>query len=492
MKTYKFFNPIIVIALIVILLGIPTNTFAQSPDPRVEVHLNQNGVFGTQWPLGSIITLTVDDPSVGPGPEYSDTQEAAPYWEPGFGSVWFELGSILRLRPGLTVSLTDGNITKEHVIRDVRVTDFDYDADTISGSGDPYGAIQVYVGGARRDVVADQDGKWIANFSQPGDQDWEYDIFDVNPGMPMNEGQAIQWDNPGNNDWDQTQITFPVYFSVSIGGDWIYGSNWFVGEPVTLTIDDPDTPDSPDYVDTAMPQVGPWVLTGVEFPFEVQPGYVITMSQGETIKSHVVSSTILITGVNPDTDIVYGEAAPLAYVMVGASGGMDFRTVRAGQNGDWTADFSATVLPWEKPVDITSETNVSACESDEDADSACAYWQWPWILTLKGLYQPVDMNGVYNVVKGGSTVPLKFEIFDGSTELTDIAYIKSLTYAQTSCDTNATTDEVETTATGNTSLRYADGQFIYNWKTPNTAGKCYRVTMTTVDGSLLEAYFKFK
>jgi hypothetical protein len=112
--------------------------------------------------------------------------------------------------------------------------------------------------------------------------------------------------------------------------------------------------------------------------------------------------------------------------------------------------------------------------------------------TLKGFYQPVDMNGVYNVVKGGSTVPLKFETLAGNTELTDVTNIKSLTYAQTSCDANAITDEIETTATGNTSLRYADGQFIYNWKTPNTAGKCYRVTMTTIDGSSLVAYFRLK
>lgn len=104
------------------------------------------------------------------------------------------------------------------------------------------------------------------------------------------------------------------------------------------------------------------------------------------------------------------------------------------------------------------------------------------------------MNGVYNIVTGGSTVPLKFEIFAGANELTDIAYIKSLTYAQTSCDANITTDEVETTATGGTSLRYdaTAGQFVYNWKTPSTAGKCYRVTMTAIDGSTLMAYFKLK
>jgi hypothetical protein len=119
-----------------------------------------------------------------------------------------------------------------------------------------------------------------------------------------------------------------------------------------------------------------------------------------------------------------------------------------------------------------------------------SYTVLPW--TLKGFYQPVDMNGVYNTVKGGSTVPLKFEVFAGSTELTDVADIRSLTFAETTCNANAVTDEIELTATGGTSLRYADGQFIYNWKTPKNLGKCYRVTMTTIDSSSLAAYFKLK
>jgi parallel beta-helix repeat protein len=116
----------------------------------------------------------------------------------------------------------------------------------------------------------------------------------------------------------------------------------------------------------------------------------------------------------------------------------------------------------------------------------------PW--TLKGFYQPVDINGIYNIVKGGSTVPFKFEIFAGTTELTDVADVKSFTYAETTCNANAVTDEVELTVTGGTSLRYdtASGQFIYNWKTPKMPGKCYRVTLITLDGSSLVAYFKLK
>ena len=44
--------------------------------------------------------------------------------------------------------------------------------------------------------------------------------------------------------------------------------------------------------------------------------------------------------------------------------------------------------------------------------------------TLTGFYQPVTMGGIYNTVKGGSTVPLKFHVYQGAlgvNERTDIA-----------------------------------------------------------------------
>jgi hypothetical protein len=115
--------------------------------------------------------------------------------------------------------------------------------------------------------------------------------------------------------------------------------------------------------------------------------------------------------------------------------------------------------------------------------------------TLRGFYSPVDMNSILNVVKSGSTVPLKFEVFSGGTEITDVAQVKSLTYVIATCTSAFGTDEIETLATGGTVLRYdsTSGQFIYNWKTPSgSAGKCFRVTLTTQDNSTLVAYFKMK
>jgi hypothetical protein len=116
--------------------------------------------------------------------------------------------------------------------------------------------------------------------------------------------------------------------------------------------------------------------------------------------------------------------------------------------------------------------------------------------TLQGFFQPVDMGGVFNTVKNGSTVPLKFRIFAGPTELTDIAAVQSVTYIQIVCAAAAPVDAIEEiVTTGGTVLRWAGDQFIDNWKTPSggsVVGKCYQVTMTADDGSKLHAFFKLK
>jgi hypothetical protein len=118
----------------------------------------------------------------------------------------------------------------------------------------------------------------------------------------------------------------------------------------------------------------------------------------------------------------------------------------------------------------------------------------PALYVITGFYQPVDMNGVVNTVKGGSTVSLKFEVFDGLTELTDTAIV-TMSVKQITCVSGSPTDAIEEiVATGGTGLRYdtTSGQFVFNWKTPKKAGACYAVTATTTDGSSVTALFKLK
>ncbi len=114
--------------------------------------------------------------------------------------------------------------------------------------------------------------------------------------------------------------------------------------------------------------------------------------------------------------------------------------------------------------------------------------------TLSGFYRPVEMAGVWNTVKGGSTVPLKFNIFAGTTELTSTSAVKGFSVTLMSCYGGPEDTVEELATTGGTTLRYDStaGQFIQNWQTPKSPGKCYRVTMTTQDGSTLSANFKLK
>ncbi len=101
-----------------------------------------------------------------------------------------------------------------------------------------------------------------------------------------------------------------------------------------------------------------------------------------------------------------------------------------------------------------------------------------------------------NTVKAGSTVPLKFNVFAGTTEKTATSDVVDLKVSTISCqDVSAGgEDPIEQVATGGTSLRYdaTAGQFIQNWQTPKTSGGCYRVVVTTRDGGSITANFKLK
>ena len=114
----------------------------------------------------------------------------------------------------------------------------------------------------------------------------------------------------------------------------------------------------------------------------------------------------------------------------------------------------------------------------------------PW--STKGFYHPVDTTaGVVNGVKGGSTVPVKFELFAGDTELTAVENA-SFTATKSTCEAGATVDAVEVLASGSTSLRYdaTAGQYVYNWKTVKGTG-CYSLAMKAKDGTTT-AVAKFK
>jgi large repetitive protein len=136
-----------------------------------------------------------------------------------------------------------------------------------------------------------------------------------------------------------------------------------------------------------------------------------------------------------------------------------------------------------------------------------------WNAQGHGFYQPVGVANsvfvagpgalpaansttVYNVAKGGSTIPLKFNVFAGTVEKTSTADISGFTAVKlSSCSAGAGMDEVDFVTSGNTERRYdpVAGQWIQNWKTPSVSSDaCYRASVTFADGSSLSAFFRLR
>lgn len=162
-------------------------------------------------------------------------------------------------------------------------------------------------------------------------------------------------------------------------------------------------------------------------------------------------------------------------------------TVRTSADGTAAATLTAGGTPG--PVSVTAK--LSGAEESAAVTFTGMVEKW----NLNGFFHPVDMNGVWNVVKGGSTVPLKFEVWDGSTELTNISAIDEFVVKGVACPSGPVgTDAIELTTTGLTSLRYDTdaGQFVQNWRTPKVFVGCVEVSMKTLDGSTLNALFELK
>lgn len=154
---------------------------------------------------------------------------------------------------------------------------------------------------------------------------------------------------------------------------------------------------------------------------------------------------------------------------------------------------SCVVTGWSTGV---GEHTLVATATDGAGWTSTATRTYRVLYRTAGFYQPVDMGSVVNTVKGGSTVPLKFEVFGATGEVSSTAAVTGVRFKETACGTLGPLpeDAIETLATGGTALRYdaTAGQFVYNWQTPKTVGKCYTTSVTLDDGGSITAYFKTK
>jgi hypothetical protein len=115
----------------------PTPTLVAFPEAGV--------VEGLDWPLGSVVHLSIDDPATGISPDFE--RDGTVGQRPGIPGTHVRIGfeGEYDLKVGDLVTLTDGSTTQTHVVRNLAVTAVDTSADTVTGTADPGAVVQSWI-----------------------------------------------------------------------------------------------------------------------------------------------------------------------------------------------------------------------------------------------------------------------------------------------------------------------------------------------------------
>lgn len=111
-----------------------------------------------------------------------------------------------------------------------------------------------------------------------------------------------------------------------------------------------------------------------------------------------------------------------------------------------------------------------------------------------GFSQPVDNGGVFNVAKGGSTIPLKWRLLtEAGVPVTNLISA-SVGVATADCSLGTALDDIELFAASPSGLQnLGNGYYQLNWKTPKTTGCRVMALSQAGEGPITHtALFKFK
>ncbi len=309
--------------------------------------------------------------------------------------------------------------------------------------------------------------------------------------------------------------TAPVVVSTETAGQTVSGTctdaagNLSAAEQVTVRLDRTAPTVAQTVAEVGTPGADGWYTSDVDVTFSagdsgsgLAGGSARTTSTGEGAAVRVLSPAFTDAAGNRTAagavtkTYRIDKSRPAVPVFVGGpSGSHLFDAVPAAPTCTSTDAVSGlascVVTGGGSSVGKHSYTATATDRAGHSSTAVLAYEVLPW--TPQGFTSPVDMGGVLNTVKGGSTVPAKFELFAGSRELTDLGLV-TLTNRRITCADGAAVDDIEAVVTGSTSLRYdtTAGQYHYNWKLPTGPGTCYALTMTAKDGSSITASFKLK
>lgn len=463
-------------------LASPTATAQEVTEPFFSVSPIQpaDHMWGEGWLPDSDVQIDIDDPALGGAVDFTTSS-------PTDGDGRFEVFDLpFDIQAGQVVTVSQDANVKTHEVIDLTISGVDAAADTVSGIGAADTLTYVHEGDTSQVIVmSDGAGDWTADFGTAG--------FDIVPGMTIYAFQADQ-------DWDQTQIDYyleteerPGLKTIranaeSSGSVFAYG--WEIGSSLTLTIEDPDTPLSPDLITSKEFSENPLFFDVAEW-ITIEPGQEVSLTDGTTTVEHIVGP-LEITSADRATDVVTGIALPsirVELIPAGTSSGEDAYYTDPEGDGTWQIELPAGTLA---AAEWLMSNQFESTDPDEDSET-----QYDWVFpddgyVFSGFAEPVDTDAV-NLARAGRTVPLKFRVTTGAGDpVTDIADV-AVTVTTLECELGTTEDQVEEYAAGNSGLQnLGDGYYQYNWKTPKSyRNSCKLLTLDIGDGVPHTAEFHF-
>jgi len=434
---------------------------------------------GTNWIyLGEFAdTANIDLDLIGPL-KYVKVDQGTNYIDPAYPLLGFDLDAVVALNSG---TLPYGEITKPAV------------GETVSGivlfeaiywDDDPSG-VQWAV---RKGTCAAATGTVFGNVDGHNDSySWNGNLFQAtantstwlngdycfvfNPTESGGEGEIrLTQFNVVSNDTTAPVITYVLDPTLPDGSaDW-YKSN----VSLTWTVSEPETPAS--LVKTGcVDQLINADQVATEYSCSATSDGGSAGPVNVSIKRDATLPVVTVTGV------VDGGVYTLGSV---PAAGCNTTDATSGVNTPASLSLSGG------PMGYITAACTGASDNAGNTNAASVTYQV--IYNWNGFFRPVDNLPIWNKVKAGSAIPIKFSL-GGDQGLSIFAtdYPKSIVV---SCEAGMVVDTIEETVTaGGSSLSYDPtiDQYNYVWKTEKSWTGCRQLIVRLIDGSEYRANFQF-
>ena len=191
--------------------------------------------------------------------------------------------------------------------------------------------------------------------------------------------------------------------------------------------------------------------------------------------------SVVIESPAPNTILTLGESVAAAFTCLDSGSGIRSCTGS-------TADGASL------PTDSVGMKTLSVTATDIVGHTTTATRTYRVVWPFTGFFAPVDNPPVVNVVKAGSSVPIKFGL--GGNRGLAIFAANSPSSVRISCNSSQpeeTLEQIDAPSASGLSYDAATQRYHYTWKTNRAwAGTCRQLVVTLVDGTSHVANFKFK